>query len=97
MRSPSTADAVGIATGAAPVEHQVTDGVALDEHGVEAVTDRSQRVIDRAPSPGGHARRPRPAAVDSASSATASSLMARSRAGAANPMSVGVIAEMPSW
>ena len=46
-RSPSTADAVGLAAGAAPVEHELADRVALDEHRVERVAHRGERVVHR--------------------------------------------------
>ena len=59
--------------GAAPVEHQRADRVALDEHGVVALAHAGQRVVRRAPSPGGRARRSSPLVVRS-SSAMASSL-----------------------
>ena len=72
MRSPSTALAVGQPAGAAAVEHELADGVALDEHGVEAVAHAGQRVVR------GHHRRVHPhgdlAAVDGRCSAMASSL-----------------------
>ena len=62
----------GAAAGAPAVEHQVADRRALDEHGVEALPHRGQRVVD------GHHRRVHPHADrrrSSACSATASSLM----------------------
>ena len=37
----------GVAAGAAAVEHEVADGRALDEHGVERVPDAGQRVRER--------------------------------------------------
>ena len=39
-------------TGAAAVEHQRVDEVALDEHRVEAVAHGGERVVDAAPSSG---------------------------------------------
>ena len=47
MTSPSTALAVGQAAGAAAVEHQRADGVALDEHRVVALAHAGQRVVQR--------------------------------------------------
>ena len=47
MTSPSTALAVGDAAGAAAVEHERADGVALDEHGVVALAHAGQRMVQR--------------------------------------------------
>ena len=47
-----------VSPGAASVEHQRADSVALHEHGVVAVAHAGERVVRRAASPGGHERRP---------------------------------------
>jgi hypothetical protein len=44
MRSPSTALAGREAAGAPAVEHELADGLALDEHRVEAVAHGGERV-----------------------------------------------------
>ena len=91
MRSPSTARRGRAAAGAAAVEHQLADGVALDEHRVEELAHRGQRVVDR------HHRRVHPhrdLAVELLGDGEQLDDVAER---AATAMSSAVMPLMPSW
>ena len=47
MRSPSTALAVGPAAGAPAEQHELADGLALDEHRVVRAAHGRERMVDR--------------------------------------------------